>query len=120
LDEAIALFKEQEEILRELRNKDSLQRCLDSHIRIYLDRNEIDQALARLNKRVQILRELGYKEELARALATQSTLLAEKNPNKALLLAEEAYQLAFNIEETSLKEQIKSILSVIRSFLTRG
>jgi hypothetical protein len=80
---------------------------------------ELDEAMRQLKVKERICRELGNKDGLASSLANQALILAHemRKPQEALLLAEEAYQLAVNHGLKTLAQQIKPILDEIRSEL---
>jgi hypothetical protein len=116
LDEAMALYKEQERILRETGNKAGLQACLTNQAALLeevgeMNEEQVRQALA-LRKEVEnICRELGLKRELSKSLVFQAVHLGiGKHNTKVTPLLEEAYLIESANGVTQLSETIKMMM----------
>ena len=116
LDGAMALYKEQERLCRELGNKDGLRACFGCQALILKARGDLDGAMALHKEEERLCRELGMPEGLAISLANQADVLGlgMGRPKEALPLAEEAYRLATTHGLVPLAKQIKEILDTIR------
>ena len=75
LDGAKSLFKEKEQICRELGDKDELQSSLFCQAGILSTRGDMDGALALYKESEHICRELGEKDGLQASLNNQATIL---------------------------------------------
>src|ERR1019366_7918425 len=75
LDGAMALYKEQERICRELGNKDGLSKSLAGQALILKARGELDGAMALHKEQERICRELGNKAGLQASLGNQALIL---------------------------------------------
>jgi nephrocystin-3 len=75
LDGAMALYKEQERICRELGNKDGLQHTLGNQANIHYARGDLDGAMALYKEQERISRELGNKDGLSASLCNQANIL---------------------------------------------
>lgn len=111
------LYKETEQICRELGNKDGLQTSLGNQAGILYDHGDLDGAMTLFKEKERICRELGNKARLARSLVNLATLLARNldRPREALPLAEEAYRLATQHGLVALARQLQPILDFVRS-----
>jgi tetratricopeptide (TPR) repeat protein len=78
LDGAMALYKEQEEICRELGNKDGQQKSLGNQAPILKARGDLDGAMALYKEEERICRELGNKDGLKASLGNQAGILKTK------------------------------------------
>ena len=121
LDRAMELNRQAEQICRKLGlgNKHSLQRCLGNQALIHQDRGELDCAMDLYRQQEQICRELDNKNQLAQSLANQASLLAWKRqqPQKALLLAEEALRLTEEHGYNAQAKRIRDIRDKIQTIL---
>ena len=77
LDEAMALYKQQEAICLELGNKDGLQNSYGNQALILQDWGRLEEALALLKKQEVICLELGNKDSLQRSYGNQALILKE-------------------------------------------
>jgi len=75
LDDAMALFKEQEGICRELGDRDFLQHSLSLQANIHLRRGELDAALTLVDEEEALARELGSERGLAESIADRVDIL---------------------------------------------
>jgi tetratricopeptide (TPR) repeat protein len=75
LDEATALYKEQERICRQLGKLDGLQRTLGNQALILADRGDLDGAMVLLKEQERICRQLGNLDGLQRSLRNQALIL---------------------------------------------
>ncbi len=108
LDAAMALYKEQERLCRELGDKDGLQSSLGNQGLIFYARDDLDTALA-LHKEVERLcREIGSTDGLSAALGNQANILyARGDLDGALALHREEERLC---RETGNKQGLRASL----------
>ena len=81
LEGAMQLCKQQEQIYRELGNKDGLSASLGIQALILKDRGDIEGAMQLLKQEEQICRELENIEGLATSLGNQALLEACESPS---------------------------------------
>jgi len=116
LDGAMKLYKEQEHICRELGNKHGLQASIGNQATIHKTQGDLDEAMRLYKEQEHICREMGSPDSIALALINQSLCLNMIGQNQdALLLAEEALDLASKYGFTALSRQIKPIYDQLKS-----
>jgi tetratricopeptide (TPR) repeat protein len=94
LDEALILYREQEQQARELGNKDGLMRSLGNQALILRARGDLDGALALLKEQEWLCGELGSKDGLSVSLGNQALILrARGDLDGALALLKEQERL---------------------------
>lgn len=96
-------------------NLQNLELELDKKMRFEL---ELDEKLRLYKEEERSCRELGNKEGLGYSLINQSTMLVLMGrPQEALPLAEEAYQLATQLDSVGLARRSKRGLEAVRSMI---
>jgi len=85
LDRAMALYKEEEGICRELGDKGNLQRSLGGQGMILFDRGDLDRAMALYKEEERLCRELGNTYDLQRALGSQANIAATRGRRAHIL-----------------------------------
>lgn len=93
LEQALALQQEQRRYFEEIEDKRELAVVLGDLARIRRTRGEIDRALALDAARLEIHRTLGNKLGAANALWAIGRDRSRKNPEEALVLLKESYQI---------------------------
>jgi hypothetical protein len=111
----MALLKEQERLCRELGDKAGLSASLGNQANILYGRGQPDAAMALMRQAEQLFRELGDPNGLAISLTNQAGMLTPRDPRRALLLMEEAYELAVTHGLLQLASQIKPFLDDVRA-----
>ena len=76
--EAMALYKEQERIFRELGDKTGLQASLGNQGLILYDHGDLDGAMVLYKEKERICRDLGDKAELSRTFGNQALILQDR------------------------------------------
>lgn len=116
-DEAMLLHKQEESICRKLGDRQTLAHSLGNQATILSIQGEADRAIALRKEEEGICRELGDPRELARCLTNQALILglSKGRARGALPLAEEAYRLASEHNQSALIDQIRPILELIQS-----
>ena len=71
----MALHRQEEQLCRELGNKDGLQRSLGNQALILQARGDLDGAMALHKQEEQLCRELGNKDGLQASLGNQALIL---------------------------------------------
>ena len=110
-DGAMALYKEQERICRELGNLDGLQASLGNQALILYTRGDLDGAMELHKEKERICRELGNVEGLAYSLVNQALNSLQRGDRKtAGELITEAYRLASEHGYQALAQQNKGFM----------
>ena len=106
------LFKKQEEICRELGNRDGLQRSLGNQAANLQKWGKLDEAMELFKEQERICRELGIMEGLAVALCNQAALLGFtlRKTGEALPMAREAQEIATRYGLKSLTNGISDLV----------
>ena len=78
LDGAMALYKEQERICRDLGNINGLQSSLGNQALILKDRGDLDGAMKLMKEQERICRELGNVDDLQASLGNQANILSAR------------------------------------------
>jgi hypothetical protein len=117
LDRAMKLHKEEERICRETGNRDGLQRSLGNQAVIHRDRGEFDRAMKLHKEKERICREIGNKKGIVISLVNQAGIFVyeRKDPEAALPLLEEAYQIAVSSGFEGLVRQLKMHREKVRN-----
>jgi HEAT repeat protein len=90
---------------------ESVQLAAARALGILKDSGELEDLIARLKEQERICRELGDWAGLAISLSNQASLLEQTGREReALPLAEEAYRLAIQHDETALADRARAIL----------
>jgi tetratricopeptide (TPR) repeat protein len=90
LDTAIELYKAQEQICRELGNKNALQTSLENQANILYSRGDLNGAMALYKEQEDICRHIEYKEGLQTSLFNQALILKNRDDlDGAMLLYKE-------------------------------
>jgi tetratricopeptide (TPR) repeat protein len=117
LDGALAIYKEQERICRELEKKLGLGDSLGNQALILEERGHLDSALSMLKEVEGIFRDLDHPHELSTSLANQALLLsrAPDHRGEARRLADEALAIATRHGYQNLVPQFQRIRDSISS-----
>ena len=78
LDEAAALFAEEEQLCRDLGDGFALQASLGNQAQLLRQQGEYDEALAKIAEQEQLCRDNADRAGVARALAARATVLADR------------------------------------------
>lgn len=84
-DEAMKLFKEEERMCRELRNKECLGNSLGNQALILFRRSDLKGAMKLRKEEERIFTELGNRDRLAISLSNQALILSERNDLKGAM-----------------------------------
>lgn len=120
-EEAMHLFKKEEELWRQVGDKAGLANSINNQGEVLRMQGHIEEALFLYRQSESIFREVGDETGLPIPLANQAEVLAQHmgRAQEALPLAEEAYRLAKAQGLGDLAEQIEPILSAVRQ-MVRG
>ena len=119
LDGAMKLLNEEETICWKLGNKYNLQRCIGNKAAVFRTMRDFSRSLGCLEAQEIICREIGAKEGLAISLMNQAGFsFAMNDLQKALLQAEEAYQITQLSGMDLLSKEIEELLNTIRAEIT--
>jgi hypothetical protein len=106
------MYKEQEQICRQLGNLDHLQRCLGSQAYILRKKNNLDEALVALREKNQICRQLGRTSGLVWCLGQEAIILNARNDSDGAL--------TLYIEQEQICRQTDNLRSGCRLRLVQG
>lgn len=115
LDEAMALYKKQEAIRRELGDRSGLATSLQTQAVTLAERGRPDEAMALLEELEMIRRELDDHQGLASCLISQAFIdLSLGRPREGLPKVEVAYQVASQHQLGALAQRIRPVLDQLK------
>ena len=116
LNGAIKLLKKQESICLEIENFNGYWRCLGNQASVHLKLGDAERSMSLRKKQEKLCREANVADGISLSLAGQAeVLLIRKEPQKALPLVEEAFNIANKNGFKQLCEEINPLLEDVRS-----